>query len=73
MTATLDSIRARGPAAALTGPAARGDLATLAKHLDAISPSEHGLYLALADAAADLAGRPPPSVALTGRDGDRPT
>ncbi len=64
MARTIDNVRTTGAAAALTGPAARGDHATLAAHLDAIDPAEHDLYLALADAAATLAGRPPPSVDL---------
>jgi predicted short-subunit dehydrogenase-like oxidoreductase (DUF2520 family) len=64
MARTLDNVRAVGAAGALTGPAARGDLATLALHLDAIDPAEHGLYLALADAAAALADRPLPSTRL---------
>lgn len=50
-----------GPAAALTGPVARGDLSTVEGHLDAIAPDERALYLALADAAAHLAGTPAPS------------
>lgn len=68
MARTLDNVRAVGAAMALTGPAARGDTATLAAHLAAIDPGEHRLYLALADAAATLAGRPPPSRSLTGED-----
>ncbi|MEM9562232.1 MAG: DUF2520 domain-containing protein [Actinomycetota bacterium] len=58
MARTLDNVAAGGAAAALTGPAARGDLTTVAAHLDAIDRAEHDLYLALADAAAALAGRP---------------
>jgi len=64
MALTLDNVRAAGAAAALTGPAARGDLATVAAHLAAVDPAEHRLYLALADAAAHLASRPPPSSTL---------
>jgi predicted short-subunit dehydrogenase-like oxidoreductase (DUF2520 family) len=33
-----------GAASALTGPAARGDLATIDRHLAALDPSEHALY-----------------------------
>ena len=44
-----------GPAAALTGPAARGDEATIARHLEAIDPSERPAYRALADQARRLA------------------
>ncbi len=58
MALTLDNVRASGAAAALTGPAARGDLATVAAHLRAIGPDERNLYLTLSDAAAKLAGRP---------------
>lgn len=61
MARTLDNVRDTGAERALTGPAARGDLATLADHLDGLDPGEHRLYLELADAAARLAGRPAPS------------
>lgn len=64
MAATLDNVRDGGAAAALTGPAARGDRATLAAHLDAIGDGERGQYLALADAAAAMAGQTPPSAFL---------
>jgi len=60
----LDDVAVLGPAAALTGPVARGDVPTVAGHLDAIGDEERALYLALADAAARLAGAPPPSSAL---------
>jgi predicted short-subunit dehydrogenase-like oxidoreductase (DUF2520 family) len=46
-----------GPASALTGPVARGDVDTVARHLDAIPDDERGAYRALADAARRLAGR----------------
>lgn len=59
----LEDVAAVGPAAALTGPVARGDATTVAAHLDAIDPSERAAYLALADAAARLVSRPPPSAA----------
>lgn len=51
----LDNVAALGPAAALTGPAARGDEATIARHLDALDPSEHAAYRAMADEARRLA------------------
>jgi predicted short-subunit dehydrogenase-like oxidoreductase (DUF2520 family) len=54
---TIDNVAAVGTASALTGPAARGDWSTVARHLDAIDPAETALYLALARAAAELAGR----------------
>jgi predicted short-subunit dehydrogenase-like oxidoreductase (DUF2520 family) len=43
-----------GAAAALTGPAARGDWATLRRHLAALDPGEHDAYRALAAAARRL-------------------
>ncbi len=46
-----------GPAAALTGPVARGDVATVTGHLDAIPDDEQRVYRALADAAHRLTGR----------------
>ncbi len=46
-----------GPAAALTGPVARGDVATVRGHLDAIPDDERRSYRALADAAHRLTGR----------------
>ena len=56
----LANARAGGAPGALTGPAARGDHATIAAHLAAIGPGEADLYTALAAAAAALAGRPAP-------------
>lgn len=58
----LDDVAALGPAAALTGPAARGDWATVARHLAALDPAERPTYRALADAARRLVdpdGLPP--------------
>ncbi len=60
-TASTATNTAVGAADALTGPAARGDQATIDAHLAAIGADEQPLYLALADAAADLAGQPRPS------------
>jgi predicted short-subunit dehydrogenase-like oxidoreductase (DUF2520 family) len=51
---TLDNVEALGPAAALTGPVARGDEATLARHLEALAPGEREAYRAMADAARQL-------------------
>jgi predicted short-subunit dehydrogenase-like oxidoreductase (DUF2520 family) len=59
MAATLDNVAAHGPGAALTGPAARGDRATLARHIAAIGPTEEALYRVLSNAAAELAGQAP--------------
>ena len=55
--ATVDHVFRDGPAGALTGPVARGDVATVHRHLDAIDDEERRAYLALADAARRLAGR----------------
>lgn len=60
--ATLDNVAALGPAAALTGPVARGDWPTVARHLAALPPEERPAYLALAAAARRLVdddGLPP--------------
>jgi predicted short-subunit dehydrogenase-like oxidoreductase (DUF2520 family) len=57
MDRTLDNVAAHGAAAALTGPAARGDRATIEAHLTAVGDHERSLYLALSDAAAELAGQ----------------
>ena len=51
-----------GPAAALTGPVARGDVATVAAHLDAVGDDERRAYQAMADAARQLAGRDEPAL-----------
>lgn len=51
----LENVARLGPATALTGPAARGDEATIARHLAAIDPSERDAYAALADQARRLA------------------
>ena len=54
--ATVENVAALGPAAALTGPVARGDWDTVQRHLDAIDPEERAAYSALADLASHLAG-----------------
>jgi predicted short-subunit dehydrogenase-like oxidoreductase (DUF2520 family) len=46
-----------GAAAALTGPASRGDMATIDAHLSAIPESERSAYVAMANAAFELAER----------------
>jgi predicted short-subunit dehydrogenase-like oxidoreductase (DUF2520 family) len=43
-----------GPDGALTGPASRGDMATIDAHLAAIPESERSTYVALANAAFEL-------------------
>ena len=57
MSTTLENIAAVGPAAALTGPAARGDWDTIGAHLGALpTDDDRTLYLALCQRAAQLAG-----------------
>lgn len=57
MRFTLDNVAEVGAAAALTGPAARADWATIRSHLAALpSDDERALYLALCERAARLAG-----------------
>ncbi len=51
----LDDVANLGPVDALTGPASRGDLATIDSHLAAIPESERATYVALASAALALA------------------
>jgi predicted short-subunit dehydrogenase-like oxidoreductase (DUF2520 family) len=46
-----------GPDHALTGPASRGDMATIDAHLAAIPESERSTYVALANAAFELSER----------------
>lgn len=55
---TLASVAAVGPAAALTGPAARGDQATIDGHLSVLPEGERPAYRALADLARRLATEP---------------
>lgn len=55
--ATLDNLAARGPVNALTGPLSRGDEATIAAHLEALSadaPGDLPLYRALGRKTLDL-------------------
>jgi predicted short-subunit dehydrogenase-like oxidoreductase (DUF2520 family) len=51
---TVDNVERLGPRDALTGPVARGDWDTVARHLAAVDPSEREAYTALASAAARL-------------------
>lgn len=58
--ATVENVATLGPAAALTGPAARGDVATLDRHraaLGALDPTEVDAYDAMVAQAERLAGR----------------
>jgi predicted short-subunit dehydrogenase-like oxidoreductase (DUF2520 family) len=52
--AALDDVANLGPVAALTGPVARGDEATVRRHLRALPPPERKAYRAMADAARTL-------------------
>ena len=52
--AAVDDVAMLGPASALTGPAARGDWATLDRHLASIDPSEHAGYSAGVGLALEL-------------------
>lgn len=54
---TLGGLVDRSPGEALTGPAARGDWATIRGHLAALDPRDRPAYAALAELAAELAGR----------------
>jgi predicted short-subunit dehydrogenase-like oxidoreductase (DUF2520 family) len=69
--ASLQNVAELGAAGALTGPVARGDWTTVARHLAAIAPEERAAYLAMAAEARRLVaddGLPP---ALGGaRSGD---
>ncbi len=51
---TIDNVDRLGPAAALTGPVARGDWATVERHLAALPEDERPAYAALAEAAKRL-------------------
>jgi predicted short-subunit dehydrogenase-like oxidoreductase (DUF2520 family) len=55
--ATLANVGDLGPARALTGPAARGDEATIRRHLRALPTAERKAYRGMADAARRLATR----------------
>ena len=54
--ATVDNVAQLGPAAALTGPVARGDVATVQAHLAALDDEDRLAYRALAREALRLAG-----------------
>jgi len=62
--AALEDVERLGPRGALTGPAARGDWATLRRHHDALDPDERGAYAAGVALAMRLAqGTPAPAAA----------
>jgi len=52
---TFDNLSGQGPLAALTGPVARGDTATLRRHIERLSRDDGLLYRALGRAALELA------------------
>lgn len=71
---TLEGVASLGPAAALTGPARRGDWETVGRHLEALAPDERPAYAALAELAARLvpdadADAPPGWLAAARRGG----
>ena len=68
--AALGDVAERGPAAALTGPVARGDTATVRRHLAALDPDERPAYRALAAAAARLRRPPAPSTPASSSTGE---
>jgi len=52
---TLENLSRQEPMAALTGPVARGDAATIRRHLEALTHDDAVLYRALGRAALELA------------------
>lgn len=58
---TVDNVAALGPRAALTGPVARGDGATVARHLAALPEPQAAVYAALSGAAERLVARTAPA------------
>ena len=57
---SLENAATLGPGAALTGPVARGDWTTVARHRSALAADELPIYDALVTGAARLAGREVP-------------
>jgi predicted short-subunit dehydrogenase-like oxidoreductase (DUF2520 family) len=57
----VDDVAELGPQAALTGPARRGDWATLSRHLDALPKDERAGYQAGAALATRLAAAAEPT------------
>jgi len=53
--ASVDNLAHSGPVASLTGPIARGDAATVRRHLAVLDPATRALYAALGRAALRLA------------------
>lgn len=73
--ATVENVAHLGPAAALTGPVARGDIATIDRHRRGLDPSELPAYDAMAAAARQLlasgGSRTPPAGPTAARTGVR--
>ena len=63
---TVDNVAVLGPEAALTGPVARGDWDTVARHLAAVPAAERATYEALTGAATQLLSH------TSGTPGDQP-
>jgi predicted short-subunit dehydrogenase-like oxidoreductase (DUF2520 family) len=61
METTLADVAQHGSAAALTGPVARGDWATVRAHLNTLDDDQREPYIALARVAARVARRELPS------------
>lgn len=57
MRGTIDNLERLGPQRALTGPIVRGDVGTIKRHLEALSPPIRETYEALATATRRLAAR----------------
>jgi predicted short-subunit dehydrogenase-like oxidoreductase (DUF2520 family) len=60
--ASVDNVEALGADDALTGPVARGDADTVARHLATLPPDERAAYRALAREALRLTGRDDPAL-----------
>jgi predicted short-subunit dehydrogenase-like oxidoreductase (DUF2520 family) len=69
--ASLDNVDALGADGALTGPVARGDADTVARHLDALPDDERPAYRALALEALRLTGRDDPALRAVLRADER--
>jgi pantoate--beta-alanine ligase len=54
---SVENVARLGPASALTGPVARGDWATVDRHLTALDPTERPAYEAMAAEAARLSDK----------------
>ena len=68
--ASVDNVDALGAADALTGPVARGDADTVARHLDSLPPDERAAYRAMAVEAMRVSGRDDAALhAVLDRDG----